>query len=80
MSVSIKSGRIGRSLIAVLALLIAATGKARAGELIINGGFESGLAGWSRQDGLGGDGMFFIQSGTASPVNGDPVPAPPGGT
>jgi len=31
-------------------------------------------------DQLGSDGTFFLQTGTASPVNGDPVPAPPGPT
>jgi len=79
MSVSIKSGRISRSLIAAMAVLVVAVGQARGGELIINGGFESGLAGWTVADAPGSDGTFQLQSGTASPVNGDPVPAPPGG-
>jgi hypothetical protein len=48
-------------------------------QLINNGGFEAGLASWSRQDFVGSDGTFFLQSGTSSPVNLDPVPAPPGG-
>jgi glucose/arabinose dehydrogenase len=47
---------------------------------IVNGGFESGLASWTRADQLGSEGTFFLQSGTSSPVNGDPTPAPPGGT
>ncbi|MES1255951.1 MAG: PEP-CTERM sorting domain-containing protein [Acidobacteriota bacterium] len=46
---------------------------------ITNGSFESGLAGWTRVDQLGSDGTFFFQSGTTSPVNGFPVPAPPVG-
>ncbi len=46
---------------------------------ILNGGFEAGFANWSRADQLGSDGTFFLQSGTSSPVNGDAVPAPPGG-
>lgn len=50
-----------------------------AAPLLTNGGFESGFTGWTTADALGGDGTFFIQSGTASPVNGDAVPAPPGG-
>ena len=62
---------------AILALFFA-PGLASA-ELIVNGGFESGLSGWTRLDQLGSDGTFFLQSGTTSPVNGDPVPAPPGG-
>jgi hypothetical protein len=48
--------------------------------LITNGGFESGLAGWTRADLLGSEGTFFVQSGTTSPVNGLPVPAPPQGS
>jgi hypothetical protein len=52
---------------------------AHASELIVNGGFESGLAAWTRADAAGSDGTFFLQTGTTSPVNNDPVPAPPGG-
>jgi len=48
--------------------------------LIGNGGFEAGLASWSRADQLGSNGTFALQSGTTSPVNGTTVPAPPGGT
>lgn len=43
-----------------------------------NGGFESGFAGWTRLDQLGGDGSFLLQTGTVSPVNSTTVPAPPG--
>jgi hypothetical protein len=48
--------------------------------LITNGGFEAGFSNWTRSDQPGSDGTFALQTGTASPVNGDPVPAPPGGT
>ena len=48
--------------------------------VIINGGFESGFAGWTRADQIGSEGTFVLQTGTLSPVNGDPVPAPPQGT
>jgi hypothetical protein len=48
-------------------------------QLINNGGFEAGFASWTRQDFAGSEGTFFLQSGTTSPVNLDPVPAPPGG-
>lgn len=48
--------------------------------LITNGGFESGLAGWTVADQLGSDGTFFLQSGTLSPANGFTVPAPPEGS
>jgi hypothetical protein len=66
-----------------LALVLAAGAAptaARAELLIQNGGFEAGLAGWTRADQLGSDGTFALHTGTTSPVNGDPVPAPPGGT
>ena len=48
--------------------------------LVANGGFESGLASWSRLEQVGSDGTFSIQTGTSSPVNGFPVPPPPGGS
>ena len=47
--------------------------------VIANGGFEAGLASWTRVDQPGSDGMFFSQSGSVSPVNSDPVPPPPQG-
>jgi hypothetical protein len=53
---------------------------AHAQQLITNGGFESAFTGWTRQDQLGSDGTFVIQTGTTSPVNGFIVPAPPQGT
>jgi hypothetical protein len=49
-------------------------------QLITNGGFESGFAGWTRTDQTGSEGTWTQQSGTTSPVNGFSVPAPPGGT
>jgi len=61
-----------------MALTCALSTQARA-DLIVNGGFESGLSGWSRADQVGSEGTFVLQTGTSSPVNGDPVPAPPGG-
>jgi len=63
-----------------LILSSAAARPARADfQLINNGGFEVGFAGWTRQDFLGSDGTFFLQTGSTSPINHDPVPAPPGG-
>ncbi|HET9216191.1 MAG TPA: PEP-CTERM sorting domain-containing protein [Terriglobia bacterium] len=47
--------------------------------LILNGGFESGFTSWFRVNQLGSEGTFTLQTGTLSPVNGDSVPAPPGG-
>jgi hypothetical protein len=59
-------------------LFLAAT--AEADPLILNGGFESGFSFWTRVDQLGSEGTFFLQTGTVSPVSGNSVPAPPGGT
>lgn len=72
-----KSG--ATALVLSLALGFAAASPARAGPLIANGGFEGGFASWTRVDQLGSDGTFALQSGILSPVNLDPVPAPPGG-
>jgi len=52
---------------------------AHAGQLIVNGGFESGFTAWNVVDQAGSGGTFFQQSGTTSPMNADTVPAPPGG-
>lgn len=57
---------------------------ALAAPTLTNGGFESGLNGWTVADQAGGDGTFFLQSGTQTPLS-DPsfpvaVPAPPGGS
>jgi hypothetical protein len=46
---------------------------------ITNGGFELGLTGWTSANQIGSEGTFSPQTGTASPVNGDPVPVPPQG-
>jgi hypothetical protein len=53
---------------------------APAAELLTNGGFESGFAGWSRIDQLGSEGTFSVQTGMQSPVNTFTVPPPPQGT
>jgi hypothetical protein len=50
------------------------------GAFVTNGGFEAGFAGWTRVDQLGSEGTFSLQTGTLSPVNAQPVPAPPEGT
>ena len=70
--------------ITFIALLLGAlASSASASELITNGGFEDGggsFAGWTVLDQVGGSGSWFIQSGTGSPLNGFPVPPPPGPT
>jgi hypothetical protein len=75
MSTSI-SGKVLMSLAGAVAC--ASTAQARP-ELISNGGFESGFAGWTRVQQLGSGGAFMDQTGTISPVNGLAVPAPPQG-
>jgi hypothetical protein len=67
------------SLYRTLALAYFALAPLQAG-LITNGGFESGLTGWTTADQVGSDGRFFSQTGTLSPANGFTVPAPPEGT
>ncbi len=48
--------------------------------LLLNGGFESGLADWTSADQIGSEGGFMVQTGTLSPLNGFDVPAPFEGT
>src|SRR4029079_1341678 len=48
--------------------------------LLINGGFESGFNGWTRQDQGGSDGSVFFRARGGTPVRFPPVPAPPQGT
>lgn len=44
-----------------------------------NGGFETGLVGWTTADQLGSEGTFQSQSGIVSPINSNPVEPPPEG-
>jgi hypothetical protein len=69
-----------RSTFAALVIACVLANGAAAQQLITNAGFESGLAGWTVLDQPGGDGSWFSQSGTGSPLNGFPVPAPPEGS
>ncbi len=76
------SNSIVRGALGLLLAVLHAT--AAAAPTLTNGGFESGLAGWTVADQAGGDGTFFIQSGTQTPLS-DPafpiaVPAPPEGS
>lgn len=48
-------------------------------QLLTNAGFESGLFGWTTANQIGGDGNFFPQQGTQSPISLFAVPAPPQG-
>jgi hypothetical protein len=74
------SVRFTVSTLAAVVFGLAAPSSAHAIPVISNGGFESGLTSWTKADQIGSDGTFFSQSGTSSPLNGDPVPAPPEGT
>ena len=49
-------------------------------QLISNGDFESGLSGWTVAIQPGGQGGWYDQSGTRSPLTRFPVEAPPGPT
>jgi hypothetical protein len=73
-------GRVRVAAAAALFTAVVGTVHARGDVILTNGGFEAGMTGWSKADSAGSDGTFVLQSGTTSPVNGDPVPAPPGGT
>jgi PEP-CTERM motif len=68
----------GAAAVLAAVLTLGAT-SAAAAPLLVNGGFESGFSGWTRLNQLGSEGTFALQTGVVSPVNGDPVPAPPGG-
>ena len=70
---------VGAAAIVAALVGLVAVQPAAAAPTLINGGFESGFAGWTRADQLGSEGTFAAQSGTTSPENGDPVPAPPEG-
>jgi hypothetical protein len=72
-----------RLLVAGLTAVVLVLGGPRpshAGNIIVNGGFEAGFTGWTVTDEAGGDGTWFIQSGTTSPGGLFTVPPPPEGT
>jgi hypothetical protein len=72
--------RLTVSTLVAVVLGLADTSSVLAIPVISNGGFEAGLTAWTKADQIGSEGTFFSQSGTLSPVNNDPVPAPPEGT
>ena len=59
------------------ALLV--TAAAANAQLLVNGGFESGLAGWTVVNQAGGSGTWSSQTGTLSPPSAFSVPLPPQG-
>ena len=66
--------------VASVVLLAASAAFAGTSQLIVNGGFENGLTGWTVVNEAGSDGSWYVQSGTASPRGSFTVPTPPGGT
>lgn len=74
--------QILRSATTMAGMLVALSlaGPALALPSLVNGGFESGLSGWSTADQTGSEGTFYVQGGTTSPTLGEAVPAPPEGT
>ena len=72
--------RTQRCLHAIAVGLLATAGwTAQAAPLVVNGDFEAGLGGWLLANQFSSEGTFHVHTGTASPVNADPVPAPPQG-
>jgi uncharacterized protein (TIGR03382 family) len=72
--------KVAHAAITSLASVASLASIASAQNLITNGGFESGFAGWSRADSIASDGTFHLQSGTTSPSNGLSVAAPAEGS
>lgn len=71
--------RTARSVVAISAVALWATPVSAAP--INNGGFEAGnFTGWTVQNQPGGNGDWFVYSGTTTPLNSFPIPAPPEGT
>jgi hypothetical protein len=69
------------SKLAALGLFLGLVMNAKAGELIVNGGFETGsLSGWTETDQAGGSGSWFVNSSTTSPMSGFLTPGPAGGS
>jgi hypothetical protein len=71
--------------LATLTAALAALSTMSEAAVLTNGGFESGLTGWTVADltdplDPAGTNTFFVQSGTTSPVNLLPVAAPPEGS
>jgi hypothetical protein len=68
-------------LLAVAAVAAMVASGATAGNLLINGGFETGdFTGWTEVDELGGSGSWFVQAqGAGTPLNGFATPTLAGG-
>jgi hypothetical protein len=65
----------------MLALVFGGFMEARAGELIVNGGFETGdFTGWTVVDQTGGSGSWFVNNSTTAPLSGFATPGPASGS
>jgi len=64
---------------AICVLILSCAFTAAADQLIVNGGFESGLSGWTVTD-AGGPGSFYANTGTITPLNGFPTVGANSGT
>ncbi len=67
-------------ILTVLFIPVFAGFNSNAQELVTNGNFETGdFTGWTQQQ-LTGEGAWFVYTGTFSPIDSDPILAPPEGT
>ena len=71
---------IGSMLAGVLFPIFALAFDANAVELINNGGFETGLTGWTVASSAGSGGSWFADTGTSTPLTGNPTVGPHSGT
>jgi PEP-CTERM motif len=70
-----------KSAFALLCLFLGGVIEAQAGQLITNGGFETGdLTGWTETDQSGSFGSWYVSSSTSSPVSGYQTPGPASGS
>ena len=75
-----KTWRTAIAVVAAGLTLGVSAGTAGAAE-VTNGSFEDGdFTGWTADSEAGSAGDWFVNAGTSSPINEDPVPAPPCGT
>lgn len=72
--------KIRRKLLAPLALSLILPAAASAQQMITNGGFESGLTGWTVANQADGNGDWFSTAGVESPLSFFAIPGPQAGS